>query len=363
MATLYVTHNAPGGGDGSMGNPMTIDEAVAMISVDGHEIRLGPGAYDRLAGLNVLNHLIIGCKSGWVIPTIDEPPPVAIEFSAPGVAAPLITTTATANPRLRHVILGNNTGANDLISMSTTDNLRMLRCVLRNIGRSAVVCRSGLQMIGCEVHDWGQSSAAAAINPGNSSAASLIGNYIHDGTGGGVVAGAAGAHLAHNVIAGCSSYGILSNFASVAAQIHLNHNVLYDNESGLSIGSTSTQPIVSRGNLYLANSTYGVRYTGSGAPLFTSLGDAFWNNTSGEIQSPVQVEELLARLTLSADPLVDAAGGDFRVRAAAGLRRAGWPSTYLSAAAMTARWAWIAAGLPSHGPAAKGGRVFGGLGG
>lgn len=363
MATLYVAHDAAGGGDGSIGDPMTIDEALAVISIDGNEIRLKAGAYDRLLGLVVANNLLIGCKSDWSVPTIDEPPPASIEFTAPASAS-LITSGATANARLRHLILGNNTGANDLISMPTTGSVRLMRCVLRNIGRSAVVAGDGLQLLGCEVYNWGLSGAAPAVNVASKHAASLIGNYIHGGTGtAATFTSSIGSSAMHNVIAACSQAGILSSYTSPDRPLHLGGNVFYDCESGVQFGSTSVQPIVSRGNLYIANDTYGVRYNGSGAPLLTLIGDGFWSNASGEISSNVQVEEPLARMSLAANPLVAAGGGDFRVRSAADLRRAGWPSTYLSAAAMTARWAYLAAGLPSHGPSARGGRALGGIGG
>lgn len=362
MSTLYVADNAAGGGDGSMGNPMTIDEAVAMISVDGNTIRMKAGAYMRLVGLDIKNNLLIGCKSDWSIPTLWEPPQATIEYSG-AVGAPLITSASTSGARIRHLDLGYVTGANDMIS-TAGGSLRALRCRMRDIGRSAVAAGDGVQLMGCEITDWGTNAAAPAVNVASKHAAALIGNYIHDGVGTGVtLTSSIGSIAEYNVIAGCSQAGILATYAVADRPTNLAHNIFYNNESGVQFGSTSLQPIISRGNLYLASSTYGVRYNGSGAPLLVSIGDGFHGNTSGEVSPLVNVEELLARYTLAGSPLVDPAGGDFRLKAAIDLRRAGWPDMYLAAGDITARWAYLAAGLPPHGPAAKGGRVFGGMGG
>jgi len=81
--------------------------------------------------------------------------------------------------------------------------------------------------------------------------------------------------------------------------------------SGLSFPDAKSLGI--RKNVFDSNGVYGLNITATGG-FFRCHQNAFYSNTTGEINGATGVNSI----TLTADPFVDAAAGDFNVNADAG---------------------------------------------
>ena len=244
---------------------------------------------------------------------------------------------------------GTPTNARHGFNLDTgADGNALYRCRAVNTGAQGIrAVANGCRIEGCEASGFGRAASSFGIGVGGN-VVSLVGCHAHDGTGDAFNVWAAyPGLLAYCIGAGCTQYGLNMNINSAYSVQTVVHGVFHGNGShGIyAAGSTSGRPGRIVNTILSNNGGYGIAAHGTGKCRAILLGVAFHGNTSGQIDGNVTVEEAVARLTLSGDPFVDAAGGDFRLKASA--REAlgsGWPGAFLRNGAMTA-WA----GHPDYG--------------
>jgi hypothetical protein len=116
--------------------------------------------------------------------------------------------------------------------------------------------------------------------------------------------------VVNSVIANNTTYGFYSDHADTHVQFC--GNIFYGNGSHAININDMVEGLCSS-NLFAGNAGYGINIR-SAHSSDIPIGNAFFNNTSGEINGANGIESI----TLTADPFVDAANGDFNLNATAG---------------------------------------------
>lgn len=340
MIERYVTTDASGGGDGTEGDPWTIVEAAANAA-PGDRINVKAGTYTLSEALKPLQD---GTRENPVIwrgytSTIGD---------ATGPAAVL-----DINNNDDHVVYdfrefhffsfleatGNAAyaGGNGFAVLGAGNGC--YRCLARNTGGHGIYLGStgGSWAIGCEITGWGQADASTAgLWAGQS--AQGIGCHAHDGAGYGYQWGSFNAlGFAYCIANGCGSYGFHSGSGSTRPKF-ISHCVAYGNASGgLYLDDAGGGlPIVVHNSLFVNNGNYGLMVNASGKALVILVGAAFFGNASGDVDPNVTAFEPIPRTNLAADPFVDAAGGDFRLKPdATDLLGHGFPGPFLADGAVS----------------------------
>ena len=158
-------------------------------------------------------------------------------------------------------------------------------CWIHDCGRSGSVPNSGLAAL------WDNSSTSG-------SGVSFIGNRVTDSAG----------------------YGMFSTSTGTEHLAQISNNVIYGSAiDGIAIlGNARTSLVCFVNNIVSNNIGYGVNFlSGTNPSSLTTYADfnAFWQNTSGHRNN---ISAGANDVTLTADPFVDAAAGDFTLNSTAG---------------------------------------------
>lgn len=155
-----------------------------------------------------------------------------------------------------------------------------------------------------------------------------VGNWIHDNGSSGIGCSRDDNSFFFNLITNNAGSGIADTVGAYGIDDgHFIGNTIHGNTShGIALGVGT--PAAFLNNLITNNGGYGI--TGTGA-LFFSGYNAFYSNTSGDINSTVSTVNDTTRVTLTADPYIDAANDDYTLNTTAGggaaCRDAGFPLT------------------------------------
>ena len=136
---------------------------------------------------------------------------------------------------------------------------------------------------------------------------------ISDGNAKGVEIDSGTVNLYNCIISNNTANGCDFSSANVTA---ISNVFLGNTSSGMIVAGFSFPDAKSlgiRNNIFDSNGSYGINVTATGG-LFRCYRNAFRNNTSGETSGITSVDTI----TLTADPFVDAANGDFNLNADAG---------------------------------------------
>jgi len=219
------------------------------------------------------------------------------------------------------------------------DGNTLYRCRAVNTGAMGIrAVANGCGLDGCEVSGFGRAASSIGIGVGGN-VVSLVGCHAHDGTGDAFnVWSAYPGLLAYCIGAGCTQYGLNMNYNGAIYPQAVVHCVFHGNGShGIyASGSTSGRPGRIVNTILSNNGGYGIAAHATGKCRAILRGVAFYGNSSGQVDANTTVEESVARITLTSDPFVDAAAGDFRLtQAVSGALGTGWPGAFLSAGALT----------------------------
>lgn len=193
--------------------------------------------------------------------------------------------------------------------------VKAVNCTMRSA--RAVDCASGrLTMVGCDVR--GVDSFGILFS--GSSNATLTDTVVHDCGAGGVVDVGTG----RTVIDGCrihsnGSYGVQVTAAQANGLCVTNSSFYNNTDHGLYLYATAVigaGPYTVENCVFASNGGRGQAWNGAGAGLLLFADfNAYYNNTSGEVSGLTKGEH---SITLTADPFMDAAGGDFSLNDTAG---------------------------------------------
>lgn len=313
----YVSSVAGGGGDGSLGNPWTLSEAVSA-AVAGDRVNILAGTYTLGSSFTPVNDGASGNPVVWrgYTSTPGDAVQPVVTFDINGVGQHVIDSVR-AYHRFECITVTGNAGIGGSIvgfNLSGEANL-LYRCRATDVNRGASVTGQGTQLIGCEIDAW-TSGAGIQLDAENAAA---IGCYVHDGAGlgCGFKAPSSGGYY-YCVSANNGTHGFSAGQSGRAMNRWLVHCIAYGNAGyGTSLnGSPEGQPLVVVNSLMVANSLYGIggENVATGMPHVSLLGCGFQGNSGGEVEPNVSLFEPVARVSFDEDPIVDAAGGDFRLR-------------------------------------------------
>jgi len=336
----YVDTSASGTGDGSVGAPWTITQAAANAA-PGDRVNIKAGTYTLAAALSP------SANGTRMQPIVYRGYNTAIgDAVAPCVVLDIngvddhVVTASTAYHRLQFIaVTGNANRWKRGFYISGGHNI-LYRCSSYQTGLQGFFLHgSGATVIGCEARSFGAKSTTAGFYLG-SSRAGAFGCVARAGTGCGFELSSVNAGgLVDCISAGNSTYGVsVPTSGSDAAPQWICGCTLWGNGShGINVGGASSgQPLVVQNTIFSGNGGYGVAAHAVGKSHATLMGCAFWNNTSGEVDGNVEVFEPWPRVSPDGDPLVDAAGGDFRMSPeGVALLGAGCPAQFLYEGVLT----------------------------
>lgn len=214
------------------------------------------------------------------------------------------------------------------------------RCRVKNAGSIGFYTNAfGTLYSGCELSTWGEAAATAGmVFAGSASGSSAWGCNVHDGTGRCFQSAAPGTQIAYSLLHGASSHGIQLNDQGAENTTFIDHCVIRGNGgSGILIANaTEGQSAHIRNAIIAGNGAYGIAGHATGKGQASLEGVAFHGNVTDEVDGNVVVYEPGGRLSLSNDPFVDAANGDFRLNPDyVELLGAGQPDYFLSGGVLT----------------------------
>jgi hypothetical protein len=330
MTAYYVDSQASGGGDGSSGAPWTLAEAASGVSA-GDVVNVHAGTYQRTSTLSLPDH------------GADPTSPIIFRgySDTPGDAtAPVATITSAVGMTSRLQVSGDFyrlenieiAGAVCTFGVVVTgDGVLFKRCGVGTGNTGIAVSGNSAVLLGCEVTGWGDSAEPALAISGLG--AMVLASYIHDGVGQGITVLANGGMAAivdtvvantgwcaingSNTYAGLPSWGLVDRCTVVAA-----------GSCGIDIDG-AYMPWLIRNSIFTGCPTAAVN-----ADLSCKLivaGMAAYGNGS-ILGSPQNIEVVTPIIELDSLPFVDAANGDYRLKALSPTQRAalaGWPDRFL----------------------------------
>ncbi|MCB9849128.1 MAG: right-handed parallel beta-helix repeat-containing protein [Phycisphaerales bacterium] len=347
----YVTNSASGGGDGSVGDPWTLDEAAANASA-GDRVNVLTGTYIRSATLEPAND---GTRDGPVVwrgytttPGDANVPVVTLDSDGSGIR---ILDCAKAYHRFECIaVTGNGSGGPIAWGMVLDgDHNIAWRCRAYAVRRGISLGGMGSVALGCEAGDF---TSASGIELGGDNTLA-IGCHVHDGTNGIGFSGDSTGGAFYCLARACTGAGFTFAFGGGGFAKLVAHCVAHGNggDGVNSIGSPDGAPPVILNTILTANAGYGVGTTATSKAHAMLCGVAFAENAAGEVGTDVTVFEPVPRVSLSVGPFVDADGGDFRLRAdAAALLGKGFPNVLLSDGALSVVRGFPDIGVLPHAP-------------
>ncbi|UCG15487.1 MAG: right-handed parallel beta-helix repeat-containing protein [Phycisphaerales bacterium] len=230
---------------------------------------------------------------------------------------------------------------------NTSAGAELWRCRVRNVGKQGIWTAGPNTLIaGCEVSGWGQVQSGTGIRLLSSASGSLVvACNVHDSNqdranDGYYTACDCPAGFDYCLACNCTGKGFVIDGDGVGGRQHFRHCVACGGgEDGFYLGEgtgAEDHSLVLQNCLAVGNAGHGVSAHAAYKGRVILLGAGFQGNTSGEIEGTMTVEERVARVSLSADPFVDAAAGDFRLKAAATqCLGTGVPGAFLSGGQLT----------------------------
>ena len=328
----FVAVDAAGGGDGSAEDPWTLDEAAAQAAA-GERVNIKAGVYALSAALSP-------AYDGWKNAPIvwrgytdlpgDAAGPVVV-LDASGAAQPAINCVRAFHRFENLEMLGDASMSCAGVALGGLRNVAW-RCRVAAAGREAFLLSGQSAMaIGCEAVGWGQQYPSSGYRiPIDAYNATTIGCVARDGFGDGFEARSGyGNGFSHCVAARCTGHGFLaSSLAQEVAGTIAHCTAVSCGECG---AYSAGQSLLLHNCLLLGNGLYGVGAHATRKAQITLLASAFWGNVLDDVEdASVELFEATERIVLAADPLMDAANNDFRLKAGArALAGAGFPDGLL----------------------------------
>ncbi len=200
----------------------------------------------------------------------------------------------------------------------------LIRCQVGDTGSGFSRGYRGENYQSCHAYDTVFKDCIAGMEPrGGTNWASIIDGCWFDNCDYGINAASEAASLAkrptvfNSVFSNCSTAIHFNEYAPAKTWIpySIRGSIFYNNTEGVKINSTSvTESLVFHNNIFVSNTT---AIDSANAKSFDIARCAFYGNTT-DIGSNVTIDKDLDRITLTADPFVDAANGDFNLNADAG---------------------------------------------
>ena len=194
--------------------------------------------------------------------------------------------------------------------------------------------------VSCEATAFGIVTDAYGFGWGNTGVSGgAYGCYAHDGAGAGFSSwGTYAPTLLHCIADAATTHGFHRNAATISGVVSYSFCTAFGcvGGSGFYTESSTSGMTLVHNCIAVNNTGFGIGANSGGKTRTILLGTAFYGNSGGDIDTNTIVQEVVPRITLTADPFVDAANGDFRL--AASQRQAlgaGWPGAFLSAGALT----------------------------
>lgn len=303
----------------------TITSTTANVSGGRVSISTGSASRDRPA-------LVIGYNAvrGDSIAAASRP---VIVFGSGVSSATIWTTTLAGTVIYFHNLIfdgGSNTSSSGLQATGNPGHLRLHNCLLRNFTNSAIRNGGGLSLRNCEI--TGCTSSVAVMQ--QTSHLHIDGcyfwnNFQHVNAGTGAPLQADYTIFGTSTVTGSSG----GTFIGDGVLGFVRNCIFYGSTThglwiGVNSGTILIPPVVDC--IFVSNGGYGLSPSGS-SELEHDCNCAFFGNTSGAV-SPTPTHAGTNRITLTANPFVDAANGDFRLNDTAGggalLRAAGYPSAF-----------------------------------
>jgi hypothetical protein len=216
---------------------------------------------------------------------------------------------------------------------------------LRNVyfdmnGQDIGAVKHGRTIENCWFYNSGSTSAGTADILRTSSRELTIIGCVFENIRGFVLSGSYACSFSNNIVRNIKNTTTVLSFSDSNGwhpqQVVMN-NVFYGNTATAVYATTTVAGLVVRNNIFVNNGAYGVHFTSnsSSAAINTRLArqsvdfNAYYNNTSGQCNG---VTGGANEITLTGDPFINAAAGDFRLNNVAGagaaLRAAGFPGTF-----------------------------------
>lgn len=149
--------------------------------------------------------------------------------------------------------------------------------------------------------------------------------YIHDWTGAGISSGDLSLSVIDTVIDTCSLDGIICYYDPLI----FSNCTIYGCRDGIRLDAGGTGGMAVRNCILAGNSGYGLNIVTSGSAGTYTIACAFYNNTSGDRNNTTAGP---GDMSLSADPFVNAASGNFALNTTSGggaaARAAGLPGAF-----------------------------------
>lgn len=290
---------------------------------------------------------IIGYNTsrGDINPYLSATRPVLQIASSTGISA---LTLSGASVFAENLDIDCNSLATTTALTLSGSNCFAINCKMRNYGTAGIAASNSQGGLFKNEITGGLSGATAGINATNNVCA--MGNYIHDTAGGHGIAtgaGATGASLVRNVIAniaGASADGINTNSSGFA----LGNTIYKAGRHGIFDANNAVNSMILLNNILHSNGGFGTKINLAAAAAMSHYdGNMYYNNTSGTRNNMDDVGGTNPQnasgpytntrdLILSADPFVNAAGGDYRLTPAARalMYAAGIPDTWPGLATM-----------------------------
>ncbi len=199
-----------------------------------------------------------------------------------------------SNVTFRRLRIGNSSGSHfwkGFVGVSTSSNFIIEECDITHCANVGIDLVGTVHIYFTKIHDGASVGISFSGSPNNSTC-NIVGCLIYAN----------------------SSHGISGN--QQTGQLYILNNIVHGNGgSGYNNTVASGLPHYFSGNIWSSNGGYG-KANDASALLGRSFYEAYYNNTSGEYNTAPFVE--VGKITLSADPFVDAANGDFNLNNDAG---------------------------------------------
>jgi hypothetical protein len=200
----------------------------------------------------------------------------------------------------------------------------LVRCQVGDSGSGFTYGYRGANYQTCHAYDtvFKDCSVAGMQPDGGSYFESIVDSCWFENCGYGVNAGSSNSYVkralvSNSVFSNCST-AILFTEASLPrtwTPYVVRGNIFYNNTEGVKINNVSRGEILLfHNNLFVSNTT---AIDSANPKSFDMARCAFYGNTT-DIGANVNIDKDLDRITLTADPFVDAANGDFNINNAAG---------------------------------------------